>query len=265
VKGKERKFDLMENTNHKRHLWRVSLLGSFSKAFEKSTAEFTWQEKADFLELLIQYVQILQKNEDEAADFYSEKMMKPLKSKLIAAEKARLFTHFSKDFAYAELDIISTELFNSLDPSEQGMTDQEYEWFLNDATRVLKTQQYMHFVYAHDKEESNEQESLEGAPNVKGRIQRSSGDNLTKLNQEQTALLIDYLKEGRLILKDEYLNSKKAGMAFSILTGYSPDALRIKLGKKEISKIKTKENLKELDNVLTALKILIDKDIKGQK
>ena len=88
---------------------------------------------------------------------------------------------------------------------------------------------------------------------------------MTKLTQEQTALLIEYLRQGRIILKDEYLNDKQAGMAFNILTGYSPDSLRMKLSPKEISNIKTKANLTELDHILTYLKILINKDLTPPK
>jgi hypothetical protein len=254
-----------EEQANQRAKWTRALHSNFFKALDKSTQEFTWQEKADFFELLMQYIEALQKSEEEAAVFFTDKIMKPLRSKLQPATKEKLFTYFNKELAFVELGIISTETFNALRYEEQGMTDEDFKWYLEALTRVLKSQQYFHYIYAHDGEEESKQDSVEGITNTKGRIQRSSGDNLTKLNQEQTALLINYLKENRMILRDEYLNDKQAGMAFSILTGYSPDNLRIKISKKEISKIKNKENLKELDNVLTTLKLLIERDIKGHK
>lgn len=100
---------------------------------------------------------------------------------------------------------------------------------------------------------------------TKGKLKRESGDNLTKLNQEQTALLFQYLQQGKLILKDEYLNNKQAGEAFSILTGYSPDALRQNFSKTELERIANKKNLTDLFNAITSLSILIDKDLKGKK
>lgn len=94
----------------------------------------------------------------------------------------------------------------------------------------------------------------------KGRIKREAMDKLTSLNQEQTVLLAHYLQQQRVFLKDEYLTSMDMGKAFELLTGYSPHTLRQNLGK--FYQFQNKENLKELDNLLTRLKIAIDKDLK---
>jgi hypothetical protein len=100
---------------------------------------------------------------------------------------------------------------------------------------------------------------------TKGRYKRQQDDKLTKLNQEQTALLIYCLQKGRIILKDEYLNNKEAGQAFGILTGYSPDSLRQNLGKTDLPRIVTKRNIKAVHDALTNLTILIGNDIKPEK
>lgn len=106
----------------------------------------------------------------------------------------------------------------------------------------------------------SEAKATTGAIKSKGKLKRTADDKLTDLSQEQTALLIHYLQETRIILKDEYLNNKQAGEAFSALTGYSPDTLRLELGDLK----KTKKNLTPLYNTLTRLTIMINKQIGGK-
>ena len=100
---------------------------------------------------------------------------------------------------------------------------------------------------------------------TKGKYKRQRDDALTKLNQEQTALLIYCLQKARIILKDEYLSNKEAGQAFAMLTGYSADTLRQSLGKADLSRIITKKNVKALHDTLTNLTILIGNDMKPEK
>ena len=94
----------------------------------------------------------------------------------------------------------------------------------------------------------------------KGKLKREAQDKLTCLNQEQTVLLMYYLQKEKVLLKDEYLTDMDAGKAFEILTGYSQHTLRQNLGKFHL--FHNKANLKEIDHLLTRLKIAIDKDLK---
>jgi hypothetical protein len=71
-----------------------------------------------------------------------------------------------------------------------------------------------------------------------------------------------YLQQERVLLKDEYLSDLDAGKAFEILTGYSQHTLRQNLSKFNVYQNKT--NLKEIDNLLTRLKIAIDKALKAK-
>jgi hypothetical protein len=99
---------------------------------------------------------------------------------------------------------------------------------------------------------------------IKGKYpKREAHDDLTTLNQEQTVLLIHYLQQKKVVLKDEYLTNKNVGIAFELLTGYSQNTLRQDLSKQ--NHFKSKLNLKALDNVLTAMKLAIDKDLKETK
>lgn len=252
----------MDTSPHNRNLWQLSLVSNFSKAFERTTADFSWQEKADLIELLLQYIQLLQTSQEEATEFYTEKIMKRFRTKLQPAVKEKLFWYFDQELAFVELGIITTETFNALPPGEQGMTDEEYTHYLNLLIRAMKSLQYGHYVYASD-EQDQANDSLDGLQNMtKGRPQRTPGDNLTKLNQEQTALLVTYLRKGSLIFKDEYLNDKTAGLAFALLTGFSPESLRQKISPKKNSSVVSKKNLEALHAALTNITVLINKDIK---
>lgn len=108
---------------------------------------------------------------------------------------------------------------------------------------------------------------LSGTETIKAKwkVKRDRDDGLTKLNQEQTALLIYLLQEGKIILKDEFLNNKDAGQAFAILTGFSGDSLRQNLGKAEIQRISTKKNMTVVANTLTNIQLLIDRKLKDIK
>lgn len=77
--------------------------------------------------------------------------------------------------------------------------------------------------------------------------------------------MIHFLQAGKIILKDEYLNNKEAGQAFSILTGYSADSLRQSLSDTELQRISTRKNMDIIANALTSLQLLINKEAKDKK
>jgi len=114
--------------------------------------------------------------------------------------------------------------------------------------------------------EGSEEEGTEGLRvKTKNKARRERDDNITKLNQEQTALLIHYLQTGKIILRDEDLNNKEAGYAFSILTGYSADSLRQNLSKAELQRISTKKNIDKVANALTSIQLLMERELKAKK
>ncbi len=113
-----------------------------------------------------------------------------------------------------------------------------------------------------EKQKQTNSDEKELSVKSKGIRKREPEDKLTKLNQEQTALLIHYLQKGNIIFSDENLNKKQAGQVFSILTGFSADSLRQNLSKTELERIATKKNLIELSNVFTRLGIVINNDLK---
>jgi hypothetical protein len=251
-----------------RQLLTVNLLSNFLKALDKSLDGLNWQEKEQFILALITYTELIETDQDKAAEHYTTQFARIFKSKLQPALRSNLFSHYIPELAFVETGVIDTETFNNLPPGEQGLTEEEFPRMLAHYLRYLKTALGMHYVFAEDETTDTEQPQVETEQThdlkglVKGRPNRSPGDNLTRLTMEQTALLIDYLKRSRLVFNGEYLPDKTAGTAFHLLTGYSVHTLRQSLSAKGIDAIKTKSNLKELHNLITHLTILIKNDIK---
>jgi hypothetical protein len=109
--------------------------------------------------------------------------------------------------------------------------------------------------------EDNDLLGSEAEPRIKGRIERQANDNLTALSVDQTALLVEFMQDARIILKGDYLTYTHAGKAFSILTGYSSHSLRQKLGKKGMIDGFKHEDYKKLHDVITHLASLIEAKI----
>jgi hypothetical protein len=114
--------------------------------------------------------------------------------------------------------------------------------------------------------EREKEATLSGAvePKTKGKPKRQRDDKVTLLNQEQTALLIYCLRETKVIFPDEFLNNKEAGLAFSILTGYSADTIRQNLNKSELSKTATSKNVEAVEKALKEVLKYIERDIKPE-
>lgn len=172
------------------------------------------------------------------------------------------------DFLLATKDIYTREEFNTLKGGEQILSASEKAMFLDLAMRVIKTSITDLYLQSPPEGEAalkgKEEEKTETIRS-KGKIKREREDNLTRLNQEQTTLLVHFLQAGKIILRDEYLNNKEAGQAFSVLTGYSADSIRQNLSETELKRISNKKNLDSLSNALTSLQLLIDKERKEKK
>lgn len=109
---------------------------------------------------------------------------------------------------------------------------------------IITIQEWISAKTAQQKKEEDESDDSKLSGKKRGRINRRAEDNITSLNREQTILLIQYLKQAGVFLKDEYLTDLDAGKAFELLTGYSQNTLRQDLGK--FYQFQSKENLKKL-------------------
>ena len=168
------------------------------------------------------------------------------------------FLHF--DIVLVEKGIYTPEEFENT--KEQKLSKREESSFIRQALAVMQV--HLDDLYLQSEPETSiKSENVNEEKPKKGKIKREANDKRTILSQEQTVLLMHYLQQEKVILKDDYLSDKDAGQAFETLTGYSQHTLRQNLGKYYL--IQNRENLKELDNLLTRLKIKIDKDLKDNK
>ena len=97
---------------------------------------------------------------------------------------------------------------------------------------------------------------------IKGRMRRESGDRLTVLSLNQTALLIEYLQTSGIILKGDNLTYVQAGRAFHILTGYSAHTIRQQLGTKGTINGFKHEDYEELHRAISRLLALVDESVR---
>ncbi|MBL7892214.1 MAG: hypothetical protein JNL63_06265 [Bacteroidia bacterium] len=186
-----------------------------------------------------------------------ESIQKKYGKKFKAYKNGQLHKYFHFDTVLAEKEIYTVEQYNKLE--EQSLTEKEKEIFIQYCYRGL--QQHLDELYLESEPESKVQ--LEGATGkTKGKgIKRDANDKITCLSQYQTVLLMYYLQQEKVFLRGEYLSDLDAGRAFEILTGYSQHTLRQNLSKYHL--YQTTVNLKEIDNLLTRLKIAIGKDLKA--
>jgi len=250
------------------------LATKFSDACEKVMANYTIEEQLELNKYLREWYRLylngteLSKEDIQRMENETERLLKKFGQNYKHFMFGGLLKFLNFDFVLATQDLYTREEFNTLKGREQVLSDSERNQFLELALRVLQlniTDLYLQSppegkTTVGDKEEAEKTES-----NRKGKIKRGREDNITKLNQEQTALLIYFLQAGRLILRDEYLNNKEAGQAFSVLTGFSADSIRQNLSDGELKRISTKKNLDLLANSLTSLQLLIDKERKEKK
>lgn len=89
-------------------------------------------------------------------------------------------------------------------------------------------------------------------------IERKSGDNLTTLTLEQSAILFHYLKKTKVILPSkELLNITNTVKAIRVLTGYSDGNVKKKLEKSQYDNFDKRKVLK----IIEEIKTLINSDL----
>jgi hypothetical protein len=233
--------------------------------------EFPEDKKIELVEHLLECLDMIEEyyedNEDKAIwKKYNEKEIAFLKKhgrRLQEYKRRQIHAYYDTHISFAEKEILTQEEFeNMANAEEQSLSANEMAYFLRASRNAISIERdYLlgQQMPEDEKKITEEGETLSGV-RQKGKVKRVDGDNLTCLNRESTALLIYYLQKCRFLLKDENLYDKEAGIAFEILTGYSQNTLRQTLSK--FTKHIPKENLKEIDNFLTRLKILINNDLK---
>ncbi len=239
----------------------------FIKDYKQAMQQYSIEEQIEFTKYLLKLSDIYYKEAEETETNIhwiqqeSERLKKKYGKNFKPYRNAQLYQYFHFDILLVEKGIFTTEEFNNFkNAEEQQLNQTERKSFMGGCCRGL--QHALDELYLESPPEST---TLNGAnkeesKTEKAKIKRNANDRLTSLTQEQTALLLHYLQQERVFLKDEYLKNKEAGIAFEILTGYSQNTLRQNLS--GVKEYQNKINLKEIDNLLTRLKIAIDKALK---
>ncbi|MCX6182999.1 MAG: hypothetical protein NT150_13855 [Bacteroidetes bacterium] len=267
---------MAKKTNTKipnKHLAVPMLARKYMKDCEVVMAGFPEGKKIEFLEHLLDCIAVveiyLSDPSKENWDIYAKKENAFLKNhgkQLTLYRQKNIYQYYCSPMVLAEKGIYTPEQWNSLNPEQQQLSNEQWKSFFHLCRNSLYNERdylLLEQSSADEKEENKKNESLEGTPenpSKKGRLTRQASDKLTILSQEQTVLLMFYLQQEKVFLKDEYLTDMDAGKAFEILTGYSQHTLRQKLSKYYL--YQNRENLKEIDHLLTRLKIAVDKTLK---
>jgi len=246
-----------------RQKFHIAYLQKFMRDYEKSLEGFSSEEQLQITDNLLAILKCFRKDNpdyDRAQDL-NEELHKKFKRRLTNYINISPSEYFSEQ-SQKHLDLQFDLKLPEAGMEENFFTKEEQDSFLNKAENLLKNRKRS--LYLHM--EGSEEEGTEGLRvKTKNKARRERDDNITKLNQEQTALLIHYLQTGKIILRDEDLNNKEAGYAFSILTGYSADSLRQNLSKAELQRISTKKNIDKVANALTSIQLLMERELKAKK
>jgi hypothetical protein len=248
------------------------LARKYVKDYQASLVDFPDDKKIDFLEHLLECLDILSNYVVNPTSgnykIYSDNENAFLKihgKRLKMYNQTRMHLYYGDSQVLVEKGIYTTYEWNDLG-KRQRLSSDEFTDFIDLCKNSLYLErQHLWLAQTPEDEKVEEKtakESLSGTSKSKNsnKIKRESHDKRTSLSQEQTALLMYYLQGEKVFLSSEYLNDKEMGIAFEMLTGYSQNTLRQTLGR--CSKDLTNENLKELTKLFDRLKRAIEKDFK---
>ena len=243
----------------------------FIKDYKNAMQQYSIEEQIEFTKYLLKLFDIYYKEAEETETNIhwiqqeSERLKKKYGKNFKPYRNAQLYSYFQFDILLVEKGIFTTEEFNNFkNAEEQQLNQTERKSFMAGCCRRL--QHALDELYLESPPESttlkgvNKDESKTENGNNKAKIKRNANDKLTSLTQEQTALLLHYLQQERVFLKDEYLDKKDAGTAFEMLTGYSHNTVRQKLS--SVKEYQNKANLKEIHNLVIRLEILLSKALR---
>lgn len=238
------------------------------KDYEASVAEFPEDKKIEFIEHLLECLDIIDtyisNPSKENWDVYAKKETDFLKKhgKRLAVYRQKKMHLYYGNNVLVEKDIYTIEEWNALSPEKQTLSPKELSSFVYLCRNSLCNERDYLLLAQSPADEKEEGKASAASIEIsrKGRIKREAHDKLTALSQEQTVLLMFYLQQEKVFLRGEYLTDMDAGKAFEILTGYSQHTLRQNLSKALLYQNKT--NLKEIDHLLNRMRIAVDKALK---
>lgn len=237
----------------------------FAKDFKKALEGFSAEEQIDIIDGLLLIVEFYQKNpvDYKGAKKVLNDLQGKYKKRFLTFYQVNPIEYFNGE-SLKHIDLQNELKIKNAGSEENFFTEEERQNFLDGVAKQLDLHREMTNLTS---ESSASTEELKGTvtTKTKGKIKRERDDKATSLNQEQTALLIYCLRKTKIILKDEYLNNKEAGQAFSILTGYSADTLRQNLNKSEMARIASIKNVEAVAKAMKELQKYVEEEVKPEE
>src|SRR6218665_2582087 len=196
-----------------RNQWAIRLSMAFTNDYDEIIKHYKQPQQEELTEHLIGMLNVMydyvqtNRNEDYERYVKSENDLQKKYGKAFEPFASKHFyMYFRFEMIVVHKNVITTEEYNSLPGSEeQTLKPEEIRSFVQLSLNYLYHSRNRLWAQREPQFET----SLAGTgetgakTKTKGIPKREAGDNLTKLNQEQTALLLKYLQKGSLILKDE--------------------------------------------------------------
>lgn len=246
----------------------------FKKDYLESSQCFPPDKKIDLYEHLLKCLELAEINLSDPTD-HTWKNYLDLESSFRKKQGSRLKVYVNKnmaiyygdELAFLKKGVFTADEWKLLPEEKREIPHQQMLFFINLCKGMLRCEQENIWLEQSPDDLTTEilnHQSPLDVTAIKAAEQaenkrRKALDKATTLSQEQSVLLLHYLKEIKVFLREHNLNNKDAGIAFGILTGYSHDTIRQKLGK--IEPLQTYENLEFLYNYTVRLQNAIELDL----
>jgi hypothetical protein len=229
------------------------LARKYMKDYEASLADFPDDKKIDFLEHLLECLDIFERYiadpTPENYMIYADKENAFLKihgKRLKMYNQTRMYLYYGDSQVLVEKEIYTVDEWNNLGKSQKLSSDEFVDFISLCKNSLNLERQYLWLAQTPEDEKVAEKivkEDLSGITNVKdGKIKkREAQDKLTRLTQEQTVLFTRFLQEERFFLNESHIN---------------------KVDFKKFKTYHTKINLKEISDLLTKLQMAVNKAYK---
>ena len=253
----------------------AQLAVQFKKDYQASALCFSQDKKIELYEHLLHCFELAEANlTDETGEVWKKYLdledtfHKKQGNRLKEYITKNMSIYYGDETAFVKKGIFTTEEWQKLPLEKQEIPTKHFHFFLDLCKGMLRNQCHNLWLEEPPEDEKNGKSDSQHplasvglkAASKAEESRRRAVDRATRLSQEQSVLLLHYLKEIHVFLRDEKLNNKDAGIAFSILTGYSPETIRQDLGRLE--HLQTKENLEMLINYVSRLHLAVDKALK---
>ncbi len=248
----------------------IQLSQKFNTDFFQCVSAFPQSHKLEFIEHLLDCFDLIDvylndptKSNYEPYKLKEDAFLKIHKGTLKPYVQLKMYLYFGSEIVLLEKDIITKEDYNSILPEQQSLSYSQWQTFFNLCRNLLYFEKRTCLLNQLPDYSISAEESTQGQPFKRGRsaIRRDASDNWTVLNVEETVVLIHYLQKANVFLKEEYLSDKDAALAFEILTGYSRNTIRVKLGQihSEDSRTHRKTLVKQLESVIQFVNKTLDR------